>query len=130
MKKIKLRSLKKDENAVLGFFLAFVLSATMLVFLFACAIPFLINFTTDLYAASDSIIEDAQDNLDSISNDTIKTRIQNNLQNMQDATEENIDYLSFFYQYSWVFIILVTTFTIFMRARQVVETKNMYGGVV
>ena len=125
----KIRKLKKDDNAVLGFFLAFILSATMLVFLFAVAIPFLINFTTDMYAASDSIIADAQSNIDSITNTTIRDRIQNNLQEMQDATEENINYLSFFYQYGWIFIIIVTVFTIFMLARQVVETKANFGVV-
>ncbi len=124
---MKLRSLRKDDNAVLGFFLAFILSATMLVFLFACAIPFLINFTTDIYSANDEIIDDAQSNIDSISNETIRTRIQVNLENMQLATEENINYLSFFYQYSWVFIILITAFTVFMLARQVVESKSGMG---
>ena len=82
-----------------------------------------------MYAASDSIIADAQSNIDSITNTTIRDRIQNNLQEMQDATEENINYLSFFYQYGWIFVILVTTFTIFMLARQVVETKANYGVV-
>lgn len=124
---MKLRSLRENNNAVLGFFLAFILSATMLVFLFACAIPFLINFTTDIYSANDEIIDDAQSNLQSIVNETIRTRIQVNLENMQLATEENINYLSFFYQYSWIFVILVTAFTIFMLARQVVESKSNMG---
>ena len=129
---MKLRKLlKKEDDAVLGYFLAFILSATMLVFLFAVAIPFLINFTTDIYAASDSIIEDAKTNIENIQNTTIRDRIQNNLQEMQDATEENINYLSFFYQYGWIFVIIVTVFTIFMLARQVVETKSNLGlGVI
>jgi predicted PurR-regulated permease PerM len=123
------RKLKKDDHAVLGFFFAFILAATMLVFLFACAIPFLIGFTTDLYSASDSIIEDAKNNIEDISNTTIRDRIQDNLQKMQDATEENINYLSFFYQYGWIFVIIVVVFTIFMLARQVVETKSGLGVV-
>jgi nitrate/nitrite-specific signal transduction histidine kinase len=83
-----------------------------------------------MYAASDSIIEDAQENIDGITNTTIRDRIQNNLQEMQDATEENMNYLSFFYQYGWIFVILVTVFTIFMLARRVVETKSNLGGLV
>jgi len=122
------KKLKNDDQAVLGFFLAFILSATMLVFLFAIAIPFLIDFTTDMYAASDAIFEDSIDNLESISDEEVRDRIIDGIEEMQGATEENIEYLGFFYKYSWVFVVLITMFTIFMLARQVVETKNI--GVV
>lgn len=126
---MKLRSLRKDENAVLGYFLAFIFAVTMIVFLFAFAIPFATSFSTDLYVAGDSILEDAQDKIDSISNATIRTRIQDSLDNMQDATAENIEYLAFFYQYSWIFVVIIITFTFFMLARKIVETKG-YSGVV
>lgn len=126
---MKLRSLRKDENAVLGYFLAFIFAVTMIVFLFAFAIPFATSFSTDLYVAGDSILEDAQDKIDSISNATIRTRIQDSLDNMQDATAENIEHLAFFYQYSWIFVVIIITFTFFMLARKIVETKG-YSGVV
>lgn len=82
-----------------------------------------------MYAAGDTILANAEDELANIQNATIKQAIQDNLDNMQAATAENIDYLSFFYQYSWILIILVVTFTIFILARKTVETKG-YGGVV
>jgi predicted PurR-regulated permease PerM len=123
------KKLLKNDDAVLGYFFAFVLAGAMLVFLFAVATPFMVNFTTDMYAASDSIIADSMENIENIQNETIKNRIQSGLQNMQDATEENINYLSFFYQYGWIFIMLVTVFTIFMLARRVVETKSGLGVV-
>ena len=102
----------------------------MLVFLFSFAIPFLTDFTTDMYLAGDDIIVGTESKIGSISNETIRTNIQNNLQDMQSATAENINYLSFFYQYSWIFIVIVVTFTIFLLARRNVEVKGSYGGVV
>lgn len=123
------RKLLKNDDAVLGYFFAFVLAGAMLVFLFAVATPFMVNFTTDMYAASDSLIADSIEHIASIQNETIRNRIQSGLQNMQNATEENINYLSFFYQYGWIFIMLVTVFTIFMLARRVVETKSGLGVV-
>lgn len=114
----------KNEDAVLGYFLAFIFAGTMLVFLFSFAIPFLTSFTVDLYTAGDDIIADAEDEIAGIHNVTIRQNIQDNLDNMQSATAENINYLSFFYQYGWVFVILIVTFTFFMLARQVVETKG------
>lgn len=125
---MKKRNFIKNENAVLGFFLAFIFSATMLVFLFSFAIPFLTSFTVDLYVAGDSIIANAEEEIDNIQNATIKNQIQSNLQDMQAATQENINYMSFFYQYGWVFVILIITFTFFMLARSIVETKG-YGVV-
>lgn len=126
---MKLRKFVKNDEAVLGYFLALIFSATMLVFLFAFAIPFLTAFTIDMYAAGDTILANAEDELANIQNATIRQAIQGNLDNMQAATAENIDYLSFFYQYSWILIIIIVTFTIFILARKTVETKG-YGGVV
>ena len=122
---MKLRSFKDNDEAVLGYFVAFILSVTMLVFLFGFAIPFMTNFTVDMYAAGDDIIAMSEENLDNIQNATIRNRIMNNLQTMQDSTEETVNYLSFFYQYSWIFVIVIVVFTMFMLARKVVETKGM-----
>lgn len=127
---MKLRKIVNNNEAVLGYFLVLIFSVTMLVFLFSFAIPFLTEFTTDMYVAGDNIIADAESKIGNISNVTIRTNIQNNLQDMQSATAENIGYLSFFYQYSWIFIVIVVTFTIFILARRMVEVKGYYGDVV
>ena len=126
---MKIRKFCKNDEAVLGFFLIFVFSATMLVFLFSFAIPFLTNFTTSLYVAGDDVIADAETKIDEIQNVTIREQIKSNLQNMQAATQENINYMAFFYQYSWILVIVIITFMLFMLARSIVETKG-YGGVV
>jgi len=126
---MKLRKLSKNNDAVLGYFLAFVFSAVMLVFLFSFAIPFLISFTTDMYIASEDIILDNQDKIASINNATVRAQIQSNLNNMQGAVQENIDYLSFFYQFGWVFVILVVVFTILILARKTVETQGFNGAI-
>ncbi len=128
---MKRKNFIKNEKGVLGFFIAFVFTAVMLVFLFSFAIPFLTSFTVDLYVAGDTIIANAEDELDKIQNATIKAQILGNLQDMQGATQENINYMSFFYQYSWIFIIIIITFMFLMMARSTVETKGLgYGGVV
>lgn len=125
----KFRSLKDNNEAVLGYFFVFLFAAVMLVFLFAFASPFLIAFSTDLYTAGDDIITKTESKLDNITNTTIRNMIQNNLDEMQLNTAYNIQYLSFFYTYAWIFIILVVTFTIFIMARKIVETRG-YTGVV
>lgn len=123
------RKFINNDYGVLGYFMVFVFASVMLVFLFSFAVPFLIDFTTDMYLASEDIISDIEDKIDEISNATIKTQIQDNIDNMQAATAENVGYLSFFYIYGWIFIIVVVTFTILILARRTVETKG-YGGVI
>lgn len=125
---MKKNKIIKNNNAVLGLFLVFVFSAVMMVFLFSFAIPFLTSFTVDLYVAGDDIIANAETQIDSIQNVTIREQIRGNLQNMQAATQENINLMAFFYQYSCVFVIVIITFMLFMLGRSIVETKGM--GVV
>ena len=128
---MKRKNFIKNQKGVLGFFIAFIFAAVLLVFLFSFAIPFMTSFTVDLYVAGDSIIANAESKIDNITNVTIRNAIRDNLQNMQAATQENINYMSFFYQYSWVFIVIIITFMFFMIARSTVETKGFnYGGVV
>lgn len=127
---MKLRSLKDNDTAALGYFLVLVFSVSMLVFLFSFAIPFLTDFTTDMYIAGDDITQRTEEKISEISNTTIRQNIQDALDNMQSATAENIQNLGFFYQYSWILIVLIVTFTLFILARKVVETKGYYGGVI
>lgn len=126
---LKLRKFIKNDQAVLGYFIVFLFGAIMLVFLYSFAAPFLIAFTTDMYIAGDDILANAESKIADISNVTIRNRIQNSLDAMQDSTAYNIEYLGFFYQYGWILIVLVLTFTIFILARKTVETRG-YTGVV
>ncbi len=121
---MKLRSLKKNEYGILSFFLVFILLASMLVFLFAVGIPFSIAFTAEMYGASEDIIEGAQDQIAEIDDLDVRDRLDSTLDDALASTEDTITILSFFYQYSWVWIMLIITFIIFIGARKVVETNQ------
>jgi len=125
---MKLRSLRNDDTASLSYFLVFVYLGTILIFLFAVGIPFLISFNSGMYTAGSDIIADASEKIGDIENAEVKTRIQSTLTNAQSSTENTIDLLSFFFQYSWVWIMLIITFTIFIVARKNVEANQL--GVV
>lgn len=118
------RSFRENNMGVMGFFLVFIVLGFMLVILFAVAVPFLINFSTSSYAFGDQIIGDSTAFLDDIQNETIKGQLQSSLSGAQGATQDNIDILTFFYQYGWIIIIVVTSFSIYMVARKVVETQS------
>jgi len=123
-----MRKFRRNEDGSLSYFLVFVYLGTITVFLFAIGIPFLISFSSGLYVAGDDIIGDASETIGQIENVEIKERIQATLTNAQSSTENTIDILSFFFQYSWVFVMLIITFTIFIIARKNVES-NQIGAV-
>jgi len=64
--KLRLRKIKKNDSAILSFFLAFILLGSMLVFLFAVGIPFSIDFSVAMYGAGEDIIENAQSKIEDI----------------------------------------------------------------
>ena len=123
--KIKLRSLKNNHSGSLSFFVAFVLVATVLLFFFAVATPFLMTINTAFYEAGEDILNSGEDILPNIGNVSIRNNLQDSFTAAQDSTTENVNTLSFFYQYGWVFILVITIMAIFIMARKTVETKTI-----
>ena len=122
---MKLRKLRSNNQAVLSFFLMFIFLAAIGVFLFSIGIPFTIDFSTELINAGDDIISNTINKVNDIDNPEIRERLTATLNNAQEAKSTNIEILSFFYQYAWVWIILLITFVIFIGVRKIVETNQM-----
>jgi len=95
----------------------------LLTILFAFGIPLLININTELYKAGENLIGDTLSELENIQNSTIKQELSEALTNAKTSTLHNISVLSWFYQYSWVFIIIIVAMVIFMLARSTVEVQ-------
>lgn len=120
---MRLRRLRDDSGGFASFFLVFVLLGTMLLFLFAIACPFLISFSSHTYLMGQEIMENTMDDLEAIENETIREEIIGTINQSQAATAENIDMLSFFFQYGWVLIIVIVSVVMWMLARR---TSEMY----
>lgn len=121
---MKLRSLEKNNNGALAYFIVFILIVFTLITLFAIASPMLINFNVEFFGAGEDILDSAEDSIDSISDSEMKTQIQDSLGDAQESTANQISILASFYQYAWIFIIIVVTFVIFMIARSNVEVSS------
>ena len=113
----------KKKKGVIGYFMVFVLLSTVLVFLFAFAIPMLITIDTAFYEAGEEILDDAQVWVDRINNTAIKTQIQATLDDSKASIPDQIDVLGYFHQYSWIIVIIAVLFVIFMSTRQTVESE-------
>jgi hypothetical protein len=115
------------RKGVAGIFVVFVLYSVMLVFLFAVAIPFLMNMNVQFYGAGQQIMTQSniQNTIDNIQDADIKTAIQGTFTSATSSTATNIQILGFFFQYSWLWISLIITLILFMITRKTVETQGM-----
>jgi len=122
-----LKGFKEDERGTLTYFIVFIFLVVILLVLFAFGIPLAIRANTEFYTVGEQLINESSATISSIQNQTIKQEIQNALNSAQQSTAEQIDILAWFFQYSWIWILLVITLVIFVIARRSVEYGT--GGV-
>jgi hypothetical protein len=107
------------RKGVIAFALIWIYATIILLFLFAVATPLAMLLNTEFYAAGDNILQDID--LSEIDDTSIRTAINTSLEAAKDSTVENTNNLSFFYQYGWVFIVIVTLLIVYLFSREVVE---------
>jgi predicted PurR-regulated permease PerM len=117
---------KKQKKGVVPFFMVFVFLSVVLVFLFAFATPLLIDIQTGMYNAAEIALDDADNWASQINDADVKTQIETTLDTSRDSIPDQIEIMGFFFQYSWVIIILVVLFVIFMMTRTTVERETGY----
>ena len=123
-----MKHVRKKRKGVVAFFFIFVFLAILLSVLFAFAIPILIDFNTHLFTAGEIALDDATVWSERINDATVKAQIQATLASSKASLPDQIDTLGFFYQYSWIVIIIAILFVVFMQTRVTVET-SMGGGI-
>jgi len=125
---MKLRSLKKQNDGSLSYFFVFVFLATVLLTVFAIAIPLLININTEFYNAGQDIIDQANSDL-VIGDSEVAEAVSDVLTDASDSTADQITILAGLFQYSWLIIISVICLVIYIIARSTVEV-NVRSGLV
>lgn len=117
-----------NERGNISFVFVFLLLAIMIIFMFVFLSPVLQDYTLRMYVAAEPILNDANTTASGISDTAIKTSIQGALQNSKDSTATQIEVLNFFYQYAWLFVIVLTAFILMLFSRFLVERQA--GGAV
>jgi len=118
---------KKKENRFLGekgsisYFIVFVFLAFILLVLFVFITPVLIKFNTELYAAGEDILLDANSTASSLSNAQVRGQLQDSLTAASGSIPTQIDVLSNFFQYAWILIIVIIVLALYMFTRETVE---------
>ncbi len=106
----------RNRKGVVGMWLVFIIMSVLLLFLFGFAVPILIEFNTQFYSAGNDI-------LNSINTSTLPAVANESIEAARTSTSQQISALSFFYQYSWLIILIIILFILFMRTRTIVESE-------
>jgi hypothetical protein len=119
----KFLNIKRNEDGSLSFALAFFLLSAILIFFFAVATQVLIMLNVEFMSAGEDILNSSETVLADIDNVGIHDTIQDSIDNAQSGVVDNITVLGFFFQYAYIFIIVIVAMVLFVIARQSVETN-------
>lgn len=120
----------KSKKASVTIYIAFMITAIIIVLIAAILAPMGVLFTAEAYAAGEAIMLDANASVGQIQNDTIRESIQAGMSGALDAAEMNIEVNSDIFQYSWVFVVALAAIVTFLYTRSLVEFQRPGGGFV
>lgn len=115
----------KKKKGVVAYFMVFILSSISILFLFGFAVPLMMDLDVGFYAAGESILNDTDSYIDQIQDADVKAQLQATLNASKESIPDQVDILGFFFQYSWLIVIVAITFIIFMYTRFTVETQGV-----
>lgn len=111
-----------NQKGSFAFFYAFIILSVSLLVLFALGLPLITLILTNLYEAGEPLLQDQNTIANSIDNNAIRIAMQDNIESQINGIPDQIDILTVFYQYGWLIILIIIAVTLFIYARQTVET--------
>jgi len=112
------------KKGAISIYLAFLITAIVIVVITAVAAPMGTLFTTEMYAAGETIFLDANESIADINDTTVQASVYNMLDKGFAAQENNIAINTNLFQYSWVFILVLAALVAFLFTRQLREIQG------
>jgi len=118
----------QNKKANLNLYILLTTMGLLVISLVAIIIPIGIQFSAEMYKAQENIIDDTSDDINSISDTTIRETTQSYLKTGKDTTKDNIKLYSFFYENSGVILLVLGLLVLFFYSRTLSE-QNLQGGI-
>jgi len=119
-----MRKLKNNKKGTVALYITFIIVATIVIMITALVAPMGADISSAFYIAGQDILSRTNDTVNDIGNATIRAQVQDTLTNAQNAQQNNIEVSANLYQYSWIFLLVLSALVIFLFSRRLVE----YGG--
>ena len=100
------------------FFIAYIIFAVTIVLVASIFSPLGQRIGTNFYNAGGVMMSQALLSSNEISNATIKTTVQADIQGAINKKTANIDLITNYFKYSWVILLLVTVMGLFITTRK------------
>lgn len=118
----------KKKAQVTQYIVWFIL-AILIITITAVLAPMGVLFNTKMYTEGESILNRALPDINAISDSSVRTSVNDTVQAALAAGENNIEVNSNLFQYSWIFVLVLTAIFIFMQTRILVEFRTGGGGL-
>lgn len=113
--------MKKGQVAI---YFSFLIVAIIIILITAVFAPMGVLFNTEMYSAGEDILLRANDSIADINNTETRAAIYSMLDSSFDAAENNIEINNDLFQYSWIFIIILSGVILFLFTRVIVEFRT------
>lgn len=110
-----------NQKGVISFALLYLLVLVIFLILFAFIVPFSINFNTQLMSGADTMLEQANADVNSITDANIRSELQTSIDNATDTVTDNTDNLSTYFQFAWILVPVIVALIMFIVTRTSVE---------
>lgn len=114
---------KKGQLAIMMNFLFVVIFVILIAAVF---MPMGVRFNTQMYAAGESIMLEANDSVSQIQNADVRNSLYDMFSTSLASQMNNIEVNNAIFQYSWIFVLILGALVAFLQTRKLVE----YGAFV
>ena len=118
----------KNKKAQVSIYMAFMITAIIIVLIAAFMAPMGVLINTEFYAAGEELMLEANESINNIDDATVRQQIQDVITEGLSAQQNNIEVNSDIFQYSWILVIGLTALVVFLYTRRIVAFSG--GGFV
>jgi len=117
-------SRKKKGTVML--YITFIIASIFIVLIGAVFAPMGILFNVKMFEAGEMILNNSQSEINHIQDAAIRNEINATITSAKAAHLDNIEVLGALYQYSWIFVIILTGLIVFIYTRRLTEYNTGY----
>lgn len=110
-----------NRKAQIGYYLAFVILAIIIITITAILAPMGSLFNTEMYIAGEGILANANQSINNIQDAEIREAIRGSTESAMAATQNNIEVNNNLFQYGWVLVVIIAALMLFLTTRRSVE---------
>lgn len=117
-----------DKKASITLYITFLIFAIIIIVITAVVAPFGVKLNAEAYKMGEQIYLSTNESIQDIQNQEIKLSIQSQINDSLDTINQNLEVNNALFKWSWLIMIMLTSFVVFLITRSIVEVNSRLGG--